>query len=286
MSAERRSGAGGAGGGGDVVVHLAPHADDECIGAPATLMALRDAGWRVVNVTCSLGRPEQADRRRAEVTEACRRAAFDSLVLDDPLHDPLEGGDVGPSGRRLEAQLAPVLDRLAPRIVLSPSPHDRHRGHEVVGRAALALGARGADAGGAVDGARLWLWGLWADLPLPTLALGFGPARLEEILGALAAHGGELDRNDYRRLVRGRAEMNAVLGPERVFGFGSAGVDAGAEDAAYVELLCEIGRTGGSWRLGRPRWLDPAAPVGPLGATSADPWLEAPSVTDRFGPPG
>jgi LmbE family N-acetylglucosaminyl deacetylase len=27
-----------------LVLHLAPHPDDELIGAPATLMALRDAG--------------------------------------------------------------------------------------------------------------------------------------------------------------------------------------------------------------------------------------------------
>ena len=260
------------------VACLSPHADDECIAAPATLMALRDAGWRVVNVTCSLGRPEQSDRRRAEVTEACRRAGFDLVILDEPLADPLSGAQVGPSASRLEAQLEPLLDALAPRLLVAPSPHDRHRGHEVVGRAALAVGARRADAGGDL---RLWLWGLWADLPFPTLAVGFDQGRLEEILHALDAHAGELDRNDYRRLVRGRAEMNAVLGPERVFGFGTAG-----SGTAFVELLCELGRQAGSWRLGRPRWLDAGAPVEVLGDRAVDGWLEAPSLTDRFGPPG
>ncbi|MDE3086837.1 MAG: PIG-L family deacetylase [Acidobacteriota bacterium] len=269
--------------GAGVVVHLAPHADDECIGAPATLMALRDHGWRVVNVTCSLGRPDEADRRRAEVTEACRRARFESLVLDPPLGDPLSGAEVGPSTRALADRLAPVLVELDPRILVAPSPHDRHRGHEVVGRAALTLGAGLGDGDGdrAVGGRRLWLWGLWADLPLPTAALGFAEDRLDEVLDALAAHAGELDRNDYRRLVRGRAEMNAALGPERVFGFGSAGTSV-----PFAELLCELGRAGGTWRLGRPRWLDPAMPVGELGDKAVDAWLESPSITDRFGPPG
>ena len=268
-------------GGAGVVVHLAPHADDECIGAPATLMALRDQGWRVVNVTCSLGRPDQTGRRRAEVTEACRRAGFESLFLDPPLGDPLSGADVGPSTRALADRVAPVLDELGPRILVAPSPHDRHRGHEVVGRAALALWADRGDTEGGPGGERLWFWGLWADLPLPTAAVGFAEDRLEEILDALAAHAGELDRNDYRRLVRGRAEMNAVLGPERVFGFGSAGAGV-----PFAELLCELGRVGGTWRLGRPRWLDPARPVGALGDTAVDAWLESPSITDRFGPPG
>ena len=35
------------------VLHLSPHPDDEIAGMPATLMALRDAGWRVVNVAAA-----------------------------------------------------------------------------------------------------------------------------------------------------------------------------------------------------------------------------------------
>ena len=49
---------------------------------PATLMALRDAGWRIVNLACGLGRPAQHQRRRAEVEEACRRAGpYGAAVL-------------------------------------------------------------------------------------------------------------------------------------------------------------------------------------------------------------
>ena len=62
--------------------------------------------------------------------------------------------------------------------------------------------------------------------------MGFDAARLAEIQCALSAHQGELERNDYRRLLAARAQMNAVLGPERVFGFGSAGM---SHD--YAELL-------------------------------------------------
>src|SRR5581483_1293741 len=62
------------------VLHVAPHPDDELLGAGATLMALRDAGWRVVNLACSLGRPEHAARRRAELVEACRLAGFELRI--------------------------------------------------------------------------------------------------------------------------------------------------------------------------------------------------------------
>ncbi len=160
--------------------------------------------------------------------------------------------------------------------MVAPSPHDRHGGHEVAGRAALRACATAGE--GTVQ--RLWLWGLWADLPFTSLAVGFDDERMEEILSALAAHAGELARNDYRRLVRGRAEMNASLGPERVFGFGSP-----ALSWPYVEVLTELGRVGGTWKLGRPRWLEPASALSALGDLELDGWLESPSLTDRYGPP-
>lgn len=260
---------------GRAVLHLAPHPDDECIGAPASLMALRDAGWRVVNLACSLGGQGESDRRRHELDEACRRAGFVSEVVDDPLGDPLGAGAVSEAVARLAAAVQQAIAQFRPELVVAPSPHDRHRGHEVVGRAALrALSHDSAPP------QRVWLWGLWADLPFPSLAVGFDETRLAEILHALDAHGGELARNDYRRLVRGRAEMNASVGPERVFGFGS-----GASRWPYVELLSELGPQDDGWRLGEPRWLDASVPFGRLGAR-ADEWLSAPSVTERFGLPG
>lgn len=256
------------------VLHVGPHADDELIGAPAALMILRDAGWQVVNVTCSLGAEDHRDRRRAEVAEACRRAGFVSEVLDDSLPDPLTSGAADRARARLVAALRELVARLRPRLLVAPSPHDRHPGHEVVGRAAVEVCA----ADGGIE--RLWLWGLWADLPFPSLAVAYGEERQEEILAALAAHAGELARNDYRRLVRGRAEMLAVVGPERVFGFGTSG-----SASPFVELLSELGMSGGRWRLGRARWLEPAHPFGALSALELDDWLSSPSLTDRFGAP-
>ena len=67
------------------VLHLSPHPDDEILGAGATLMGLRAHGHRVINLACSLGRPDQQERRRAEVTEACARAGFELIVHEPPL---------------------------------------------------------------------------------------------------------------------------------------------------------------------------------------------------------
>lgn len=93
---------------------------------------------------------------------------------------------------------------------MSPRPDDRHHGHEVVARASRrAIEGYAASIGHAPA---WWVWGLWGGLPMPSLAGTFELARLEEIVCALDAHQGELDRNDYRKLLRGRAEAISVLG--------------------------------------------------------------------------
>jgi len=259
------------------VLHVSAHPDDELLGAPAALFALRDAGWAIVNLACGLGRDGQHARREAELREACRRAGFELELPAEPIalsrsDDPVK------AGRRLVELIAETAARLRPALIVSPHPHDRHPAHELVARAVRDVIAD-QRAGGC---ARWWMWGVWDDLPLPTIAVGFDRRRLDEITGALEAHERELERNDYRRLVRGRAEMNAARGPELIFGFGSPG-----RSEPYLELLTEAVLASGRWLLGTPRRLDPASPLGepPSGVEIGD-WLQLESVTQRYGAPG
>lgn len=213
-------------------LHLAPHPDDEALGAPAALLALRDAGWRVVDLACGLGSaPGPRERRRTEVVEACRRAGFALriAVSDD-----------------VAAEVTAALEDERPELVISPDPGDVHPAHAAAGRAArraieLAPRSRARP--------RWWTWALWAELRHPTLLVPFGGDRLAELEHVLAAHASQLERNDFATLLRARAELARVRGPELVFGFGAPGIDE-----PYAELLTE--RTldaGGGWRLGEPR---------------------------------
>jgi LmbE family N-acetylglucosaminyl deacetylase len=251
------------------VLHLAPHPDDEAIAAAATLLALREAGHVVVNAACSLGHAEDADRREAEVREACRRADF---ALELPPH-PIgisAGDDMAAAEAELTAWTEDLIRRHEPRLVVSPSPHDGHHGHEVVGRA-----ARNAVAADRDVPLWWWMWGLWADLPLPTLYCGFDDRRLGAVLRVLGAHAGELARNDYAALVRARAIANRVLGSERVFGFG-----AEMQPQPYAELLTEATVRDGAWLAGEPRALDPDAPLADApGSVPLGWWLDQPSFT-------
>ena len=253
------------------VVHLAAHPDDELLGAPATLFALRDAGHKVVNFACGLGRPSQRRRREAELVEACRRARFELWISDPPVEltaaDDLQGAQA-----ELTETFAELLAVEAPEIVVSPSPHDGHHAHEVVARAARAALERLGD-----DAPRWWLWGLWSDVQIPSLLTSFDTPRLEEMLAALEAYEGELRRNDYRVLLEARSEMTAIVGAERIFGFGSRRLDA-----PYAELLAELVRHDGAWRLGRPRRLDPVRPFAPPWPAKLDWWLDRESVSDHL----
>lgn len=233
------------------ILHLAPHPDDEAIGAPATLLELRAGGHHVINHPCSFGRAEQVETRRAELAEACRRAGFE---LDREARGfPLSSGDDLVAAQH--GLTEEVRERIADRrvdVVIAPSPHDGHHGHEVVGRAACAAIEACGD-----RAPRLWLWGLWADLPWPTLYVGFDASRLDEVVHVLEAHASQLARNDFRDVVRGRAQANRALGTERVFGYGS--MARGQHPLA--EVLTEAVRRDGQWWASPARDLDPRAPL-------------------------
>ena len=235
-------------------------------------MALRDAGWRIVNLACGLGRPAQHQRRRSEVEEACRRAGFELLPVDPPLALSA-GDDLAAAEETLVTLLGGLLAELGPAIVCAPSPHDGHHAHELVGRAARR--ALSAHAGPTPP---LWLWGIWADLPFPTMIAPFDAKRLDEVKHALAAHASEQLRLPLDRLIEARAVLHAAVGEERVHGSGLAG-DRALE---YAELICEVVLQPDGWRLGASRRFDAEAPLASPSARPIGWWLEAESVHDRL----
>lgn len=259
-------------------LHVAPHPDDEALGCPGVLFWLRDHGWTVVSLVASLGFPAQQVRRRAEAAEAARRAGFDPVFLDPPLDISLDD-DLAAATARVTAEVTKLVATHDVSVVISPSPHDVHHGHECVARGVQQALAR-------TDGARWWMWGIWGDLPAPNLFFPFGDGDLEQMLDVLDVYAGELARNDYRRFLKGRAAANAVLGSERVFGFGSPA----ATSLPYAELLTEVGRRDARWMAAAGRTLDDAflAPNGALAqpdwTLDLTAWIESPSVRQLVGP--
>ena len=254
-----------------VVLSISPHPDDELMGAPAALMALRDAGWRVVNLACSLGRPADAHRRRGELAAACRQAGFD-LNIPDQLPPIGRDDDLELARTALAAAIETAITSYRAELLIGPSPHDGHHGHEVVGRAMVdAVESLGQPIA-------VMFWGLWSDLAVANVLAPFDADRLAEIQRALRCHEGELGRNRYDRLLEARALANAVLGPERVFGHGTEGIEH-----EYAELLMHVTWSAGQrWRLTAPHLLDPPAPLGQEAGADLGWWLRAESVAGRL----
>jgi LmbE family N-acetylglucosaminyl deacetylase len=254
------------------VVHIAPHPDDEAVGCPAALLHLLDRGWKVVSVIASLGFPAQWERRRAEAEEAAVRAGFTPVFLHPPL-DISIGDDLAGATERVALELPPIVAAHAASIVVSPSPHDVHHGHETVGRGVQRAMAVLAPT------VRWWMWGVWGDLPAPNVYFPFDQPALDRALHILEAYAGELERNDFRQLLTGRATANAVLGSERVFGFGSPAASA----FPYAEVLTEVRLLDGRFMASEPHQLD----EGPFPDTEFDqdltPWVVSPSAHELIG---
>jgi LmbE family N-acetylglucosaminyl deacetylase len=255
------------------IVHVAPHPDDEALGCPGALLHFLDRGWKVVSVLASLGFPDQWERRRAEFEEASRRAQFVPVILDPPLGLSLPD-DLERATERIAVELPRILAEHDAAVVVSPSPHDVHHAHETVARGVQRALER------LPSSLRWWMWGIWGDLPAPNVFYPFGDPALARMLHILEAYSGEIERNDYRRLLSGRATTNAVLGSERVFGFGSPA----ASPLPYAEVLTEVRRMDGRWMASQAHHLD----EGPLheGQFGLDltAWVESPSVHQLVGP--
>ncbi len=254
------------------VVHVAPHPDDEAVGCPAALLHLRDRGWQVVSIISSLGFPSQWERRRAEAEEASIRAGFTPVFLDPPLDISL-GDDLTRAIDRVATEVPAIALEYGASIIVSPSPHDVHHGHETVGRgvqrAMTALPPT----------VRWWMWGVWGDLPAPNVFYAFDQKTMDRALHILEAYEGELERNDYRGLLTGRAMANAVLGSERVFGFGSPG----ASSLPYAEVVTEVRRVGERFMASESHLLDEGGGPDSRFETDLTPWLESPSVHQLVG---
>jgi LmbE family N-acetylglucosaminyl deacetylase len=218
-------------------LHVSPHPDDEVAGCGATLLALRAAGWRVVNLACGLGRPPDHERRRAELDGALGVLGIEGVVADPPVAMS-RGDDLGGAESRVAELVEEVAGRLGAELLISSHPDDAHHAHALVGRAV----------GRAAAGGRWWAWGLWRDLPAPNRYVPYGQEVLERLLAALRRHAGEVARNDYEDMLRARARFQAVAGSERVLGFGSGP----AAPEPYADLLEErVRRERSGWHLPR-----------------------------------
>jgi LmbE family N-acetylglucosaminyl deacetylase len=231
------------------VIHASPHPDDESIAAPCTLLALKDAGWRVINFAASLGRPADRPRRRRELEAALGLAGFEHRESEARVGIS-RGDDLGAACRALTAELTGLVNETGAELVVAPHPRDRHHGHLTVARAVRQTVWQ------AERPVTWWMWPLWAELLRPTLIAECAEKHLQLSKEMLEQYEGENARNDYREMHEATRLVNAVRGVETVFGFGSAR-DARLTGIRRAELFTEVTVQKHRWMVGIPRILDP-----------------------------
>lgn len=137
-----------------VVLVVAPHMDDDVIGAGGTLLLHRQLGSETHVVFCAAGASAEIDAtRKAEARHAGKAMGFASLEwLDLPdgslsLHEP-----------EMASQLSRQLQVHAPQQVFCPFVSDHHRDHSAAAQA-LALAIRKTGWTGDV-----WSYEVWSPL--------------------------------------------------------------------------------------------------------------------------
>lgn len=118
---------------------IAPHPDDEVLGAGGTIARLAAEGWTVVVVTVCADRPPTYPAGVAEQVEEEARAAHALLGVADSLFLGLPSVEVSRgSVAALNGPLQDVVDELRPRLALVPFP-DRHVDHRAVFDASMVV---------------------------------------------------------------------------------------------------------------------------------------------------
>ncbi len=230
------------------LLHVSPHPDDEVLGAGSTLQLMKNNGWRVVNLACSLGRMEDRERRGAELEASSLITGIENVIIQPPILIK-KTDNMQKAREQVTSALTRLLLDLKPEIVVSPQLYDGHHGHDIVAQTVQDVLQSSSPAG-----VVWWQWGWWRELPHPTLYVPFGEETLARTRHAISAYTGENERNDYLTAYRGKAMMQPALGSERIFGLGSPR----ASEEPYAELLTESIWQGSEWTTGNKRILNPA----------------------------
>ena len=213
------------------VLVLAPHPDDESVGAGGTIRLLADEGASVVvafatNGEATIGAPDDAEevasRRRSEATAACRLLGATPRFLDHP------DGSLSEVADQLAEEVSGLVRELSPEAIFLPWFADGHPDHATCTEAV---------AGAGLDG-KVELWGFETWTPLPA-------NRLVDITPAIGAKRAAIAAHSTAHMA---FDLGALLGLSRyrsihgLMGQGYAEAFLAARVPEYLELAQMAGR--------------------------------------------
>ncbi|HPS78929.1 MAG TPA: PIG-L family deacetylase [Thermoanaerobaculaceae bacterium] len=184
---------------------LAPHPDDEVLGAGATLAAAAALGCELTTVCVTSGGAQGEAPAREREAEAASR----ELGLAAPEFWRLPDRGLGAADRELGRRVDDVLARVAPDIVLVPSPVELHPDHRSVAWA-LRGALRRRSLWGWRRGLPLWVAAYEVSVPILPNLLVKGDATWEQKRRALACYDSQLAIRPYEAVMEGLGTLRTL----------------------------------------------------------------------------
>lgn len=257
---------------GPKIVYCSPHPDDESLGGAFALRLRMEAGSRVTNVAITLGSDlTQRERRRRELTSACKVLGFELIIPSEPATGAASGFDhITLAARREDSEawagrvrvLADIFAREQPEAIFMPHSDDFNDTH--IGTHYLAFDALDQYLSMRPRASVLVIeTEFWHEMSDPNLMVGITAELAAIQMTAATEHGGEMSRMPYHLLHPCRMMNNVRRGSEVVGGQG-----AGVQPFTFAELHRV------SFRHGHERAETPAeGRILPPSETAALGWL-------------
>ena len=213
-------------GAGKKVMLFSPHPDDECVVGALPLRLKNELDAQVINVAVTLGsNKDRKEGRLDELMKACKTLGFELLLPCDLALDGINPANKDAEGWDEKVDLiAKIIIDERPDIVLFPHDNDYNSTH--IGVNLLVMDALEAASNEVPEIKTVVLESeFWQMMDKPNLMIGLSHDDEAQLIYALSAHTGEVERNPYHINHPARMLDNVTRGSEVVGGQGGSAVN-------------------------------------------------------------
>ena len=211
---------------------IAPHPDDDVLGAGGTMAATSGQGKGIfsVYITDGRGSPRRdlsiSDEAMAARREKEARSALQAVGAAGAFFLQKRSEDLaGEAGKETEKELAEIFRYMQPEEVFLPAPYERHRTHQRCTRLSIDALRRVGDLKTTLLGYSLWgsFWG-----EKKRVARDISPF-IKKKVDAVLAHASQIDYKSYQQGILGKNNYEAVFWETRE-----------PQKSAFVEIFLDM----------------------------------------------
>ena len=216
---------------GNILV-IAPHPDDDVLGAGGTMAAASDQGKGIfsVYITDGRGSPRKdqsiSDEAMAAGREQEARSALQAVGAMGAFFLKRRSEELaGEMGKKTEKELTEIFQFMQPEEVFLPAPYERHRTHQRCTRISIDALRMAGDLKTTLLGYSLWgsFWG-----EKKRVVRDISPF-IKKKVEAVLAHASQIDYKSYQQGILGKNNYEAVFWESHE-----------PQKAAFVEIFLDM----------------------------------------------